>query len=63
MIHVIVVVYAVDFCFSAAAAFHLRDRIPAWEQALEQMQGELLLKGRQKTDALEEALWGLQGRH
>ncbi len=53
---VIVVVYAVDFGFSAAAAFHLRDRIPAWEQALEQMQGELLLKGRQRMDALEESM-------
>ena len=53
---VIAVGYAVDFGFSATAAFHLRDRIPAWEQALEAMQGELMLKGRQKIDALEESM-------
>lgn len=47
--------YAVDFCFSAAAAFHLHERIPAWEQALDQMQGELLLKVRERMSALERA--------
>lgn len=46
--------YAVDFCVSAAAAFHLHERIPAWEQALDELQGELLLKVRSKMDALEE---------
>ena len=41
---VITVVYIVDFAFSAAAAFHLHERIPAWEQALDQMRG-----GEQRT--------------
>lgn len=48
-------VYVVDFCFSAAAAFRLHERIPAWEQALDEMQGELLLKVRNKMASLEEA--------
>lgn len=48
-------VYAVDFCFSAAAAFRLHERIPAWEQALDEMQGELLLKVRGKMASLEES--------
>ncbi|MDO5135098.1 MAG: putative ABC transporter permease [Eubacteriales bacterium] len=47
--------YTVDFCWSAAAAFRLRERIPAWEQALDELQGELLLKVRQKMeDAMAE---------
>lgn len=41
---VIGVAYACDFCTSAAAAFHLHERIPAWEQALEEKHGELLMK-------------------
>lgn len=51
---VISAVYVVDFCFSAAAAFHIHERIPAWEQALDEMQGELLLKVRSRMAALEE---------
>lgn len=47
--------YAVDFCFSAAAAFHLHERIPAWEQALNDMQGELLIKVRETMGNLEKA--------
>lgn len=47
--------YAVDFCFSAAAAFRLHERIPAWEQALDDMQGELLIKVREKMAGLERA--------
>lgn len=47
--------YAVDFGFSAAAAFHLHERIPAWEQALDQMQGELLVKVREKMSTLEKS--------
>ena len=39
LIHIFV--YIVDFAFSAAAAFHLHERIPAWEQALDQMRAEL----------------------
>lgn len=50
---VILVLYAVDFGFSAAAAFHLRERIPEWEEALEQRQAELLLKVRQNMEELE----------
>jgi uncharacterized membrane protein len=52
---VIGVAYVVDFSFSAAAAFHLHERIPAWEQALDQIQGELLVKVRERMDALENA--------
>lgn len=52
---VIGVVYAVDFGFSAAAAFRLHERIPAWEQALDQMQGELLLKVREKMNMMEKS--------
>lgn len=52
---VISAVYVVDFCFSAAAAFRLHERIPAWEQALDEMQGELLLKVRNKMASLEDA--------
>lgn len=36
--------YAVDFGFSAAAAFKLRERMPAIEQAVEQARDELLLR-------------------
>lgn len=49
------VAYMVDFSFSAAAAFHLHERIPAWEQALDQMQGELLIKIREKVNAMEKS--------
>lgn len=52
---VVAAVYLADFCYSAAAAFHLHERIPAWEQALEERQGELLLKLNQKMSNLERA--------
>ena len=52
---VITVVYIVDFAFSAAAAFHLHERIPAWEQALDQMRVELLVQAREKMENLEES--------
>ena len=51
---VITVVYLVDFGFSAAAAFHIHERIPAWEQALDQIQAELLVKAREKMESLEQ---------
>ena len=51
---VITVVYIVDFAFSAAAAFHLHERIPAWEQALDQMRVELLIQAREKMENLED---------
>lgn len=46
-------VYVVDFCFSAAAAFHLHERIPFWEQSLEEMQAELIVKARKRMSELE----------
>ena len=52
---VILLIYIVDFGFSAAAAFHLRERIPEWEEALEQHHAELLLKMRQNMEELEQA--------
>jgi uncharacterized membrane protein len=48
---VIAVAYVCDFCTSAAAAFHLHERIPAWEQALEERQGELLVSLNGKLNA------------
>ena len=47
--------YLVDFAFSAAAAFHIHERIPAWEQALDQMRVELLVQAREKMENLEES--------
>ena len=52
---VVTVVYIVDFAFSAAAAFHIHERIPAWEQALDQMRVELLVQAREKMENLEES--------
>ena len=52
---VITVVLILDFSFSAAAAFHLHERIPAWEQALDQMRAELLVQAREKMENLEES--------
>lgn len=52
---VIAVAYAADFCYSSATAFHLHERIPAWEQALEQKQGELLLRLNNTMNGLEKA--------
>lgn len=50
---VIAVGYLCDFCRSASAAFHLKDRIPFWEQELEKKQVELMLKLNARLDALE----------
>ena len=50
---VITVVYIVDFAFSAAAAFHLHERIPAWEQALDRLRVELLVQAREKMESKE----------
>ena len=47
------VVYAVDFSFSAAAAFHLQEKIPVLEQSLEQAKGELLVRMHEKLSAVE----------
>ena len=47
------VVYVCDFCYSASAAFHLKDRIPKWEQALEKKHVELMLKVNARMNALE----------
>ena len=44
-----------DFAFSAAAAFHLHERIPAWEQALDRLRVELLVQTREKMESLEES--------
>lgn len=41
---VIAVAYAADFCYSAAAAFKLSERIPVIEQAVDEARDELLLK-------------------
>lgn len=45
--------YFIDFCFSAAAAFHLRDRIPLLEHELEKKQVELMLRVNQRLNSLE----------
>lgn len=45
--------YFIDFCFSASAAFHLRDRIPLLEHELEKKQVELMLKVNQRLNSLE----------
>lgn len=45
--------YLVDFCYSASAAFHLRERIPLLEQELEKKQVELMLKVNQRMNSLE----------
>ena len=53
---VVTVVYIVDFAFSAAAAFHIHERIPCMgEQALDQMRVELLVQAREKMENLEES--------
>ncbi|MDO4273322.1 MAG: hypothetical protein Q4D16_06625 [Eubacteriales bacterium] len=46
--------YTADFCYSAATAFRLRERIPVWEQAIALTQGELFLKVKEKMDSLEQ---------
>ena len=45
--------YLVDFCYSASAAFHLRERIPLLEHELEKKQVELMLKVNQRMNSLE----------
>ncbi len=45
--------YGVDFVFSVLAAFRLRERIPVWEQTLEEMQTSLLMKVREKLGIME----------
>lgn len=40
--------YVIDFVYSAAAAFHLHERIPAWEQMLDELQSEFLLNASEK---------------
>lgn len=53
-------IYCVDFCFSAATAFRLRDRIPEFETALERKQVELMLKMNEKINSLEFAKESLE---
>ena len=45
--------YLVDFCRSASAAFHLRERLPQWEHELEKKQVELILKLNARFENLE----------
>lgn len=45
--------YLVDFCRSASAAFHLRERLPQWEHELEKKQVELMLKLNARFENLE----------
>lgn len=49
----IAVYWAVDFGFSAAAAFKLHEKIPAWEKALDGMQDEIIMKIREKMGIME----------
>lgn len=50
---VILLIYILDFCYSASAAFRLRDRIPQWERQLERKQVELMLRVNEKMNSLE----------
>lgn len=45
--------YLWDFFRSASAAFHLKERIPHWEEELEKKQAELMLKLNKRLNALE----------
>ena len=45
---VIGVGYVVDFAFSAAAAFHIHEKLPVIEAAMEQAKGEMLVKMHEK---------------
>ena len=45
--------YLCDFCRSASAAFHLKERIPYWEQDLEKKRVELMLRLNVKLESLE----------
>lgn len=40
--------YVVDFAFSAAAAFHIHEKLPVIEAAMEQAKGEMLVKMHEK---------------
>lgn len=48
MVCVISVGYVIDFCYSAAAAFHIHERITVLEQNLEQAREELLVKMQER---------------
>lgn len=48
MVCVISVGYVIDFCYSAAAAFHVHERITVLEQTLEQAREELLVKMQER---------------
>ena len=50
---VILLIYVLDFCYSASAAFLLRYRIPQWERQLERKQVELMLRVNEKMNSLE----------
>lgn len=50
---VISAAYLADFSCSAAAAFHLKERIPYWEEELEKKQVELMLKVNMRLENLE----------
>ena len=50
---IISVAYLCDFCYSASAAFHLKDRIPQWEQQMEKKQVELMLKFNDRLNSLD----------
>lgn len=45
---VIGVGYVVDFAFSASAAFHIHEKLPVIEAAMEQAKGEMLVKMHEK---------------
>lgn len=50
---VIMVIYVCDFCYSASAAFRLKERIPLWEQQLEKKQVEIMFKVNARLNALD----------
>lgn len=47
---IITVVYAADFCYSAASAFHLHEKISALEGGIEALQGELSVRLNRRMD-------------
>lgn len=46
----ITVVYAVDFCYSAASAFHLHEKVSVLEGGIEALQGELMIRLNRRMD-------------
>lgn len=48
---VIFVLYMADFCYSAASAFRLQEKIAVWETGMEELQGELLVKVNKRMAA------------